>query len=51
MIEKLYIKQRLVLDDLVLDIGDIVDGIKVRPDTYKVFVRNGWWAVPSNYFL
>ena len=51
MVEKLYIKQRLTLDDMFLDAGTIVDGIRVRPDIYKVFVRNGWWAVPSNYFL
>ena len=49
-VKKLKIKMELVLDDLVLVGGEIVDGIKIKPRLYKVFVRNGWWAVPAKYF-
>ena len=49
-IEKLKVKIELILDDLTLPAGAIVDGVKAEPETYKVFARNGWWAVPAKYF-
>ena len=50
-VEQLKVNSKLVLDDLILTVGDIVDGIRVTSKTYKVFVRNGWWAVPAEYFI
>lgn len=49
-LEKLKVKSELVLGDLILSAGDVVDGIKVTKKTYKIFVRTGWWAVSANCF-
>lgn len=30
--------------------GQKIDAIKVNEETYKVFLRNGWWAVDKSFF-
>ena len=47
---KLTLKKELILDDLTLSPGDVVDGMRAKPKIYKIFVRNGWWAIPAEYF-
>jgi len=48
--KELTLKKEIILDDLTLVPGDVVDGICVTPETYKIFVRNGYWAIPAEYF-
>ena len=50
MIEELILKKELTCDKLVFSPNDIVSGIRVEENFYKIFLSNGWWAVDSEYF-
>jgi hypothetical protein len=47
MVHKFKVEREMPLEDLILKVGDIVDGVSVNEQITKVFVRNGWWAVDS----
>jgi len=48
---KLTIEKEINLETITLQPGDIVDGIQRSSDTYTIFIRNGWWTIPIEYFI
>jgi hypothetical protein len=51
LVTQMLIRRTLVLGDLILYPGTVIDGVKVDDDHYKIFVRNGWWVVDGIHIM
>lgn len=49
-VQQIEVKKLLVCGELMFSAGEIVDAKKRLDGGYIVFLRNGWWFVPSEYF-
>jgi len=49
-VEHLTLTKQLKLDNVILNVGKILDVFKQDITTYVVFHHTGWWRVSSEYF-